>query len=75
MIKLAGTPDGFQVWVWDTENADLVTEILRRLTDQQTLADSRHYDYAETLAGRARVGAAQRSFHATAAELRSLRRR
>ena len=57
MIKLAGTPDRFQVWVWDAENADLVAESLRRLTDQQPLADSRHYDYAETLAGRAHVSA------------------
>ena len=57
MIKLAGTPDRFQVWVWDAENADLVAESLRRLTDQQTLADSWHYDYAETLAGRAHVSA------------------
>jgi folate-binding protein YgfZ len=57
MIKLAGTPDRFQLWVWDAENADLIAESLRRLTDQQTLADSRHYDYAETLAGRAHVSA------------------
>ena len=41
----------------DAENADLIAESLRRLTDQQTLADSRHYDYAETLAGRAHVSA------------------
>ena len=59
MIKLAGTPDRFQLWVWDAENADLIAESLRRLTDQQTLADSRHYDYAETLAGRAHVSAQQ----------------
>ena len=57
MIKLAGTPDRFQVWVWDAKNVDLVAESLRRLTDYQTLVDSRHYDYAETLAGRAHVSA------------------
>ena len=57
MIKLAGTPGRFQLWVWDPVTADLVAESLRGLTDQQTLTDSRHYDYAETLAGQAHVSA------------------
>ncbi len=55
IIKLAGTPGRFQLWVWDPVNADLVAKSLRGLTDQQTLTDSRHYDYAETLAGQAHV--------------------
>ena len=57
MIKLAGTPNRFQLWVWDAEYADLVAESLKVLTGQQTLADYRQYDYAETLAGRAHVSA------------------
>ena len=57
MIKLAGTPGRFQLWVWDHKNAGLVAKSLRMLSAQQTLADSEVYDYAETLAGRAHVSA------------------
>ena len=57
MIKLAGTPGRFQLWVWDAENAGLVAESLRELSDKQALEDSGHFDYAETLAGQAHVTA------------------
>ena len=57
IIKLAGTPGRFQVWVWDAENASLVAESLRVLSDKQTLEDFGHFDYAETLAGQAHVNA------------------
>ena len=57
MIKLAGTPSRFQLWVWDAGNAGLVAESLRVLSDKQTLEDSENFDYAETLAGQAHVNA------------------
>lgn len=57
IIKLAGTPSRFQLWVWDAVNAGSVAESLRVLSDNQTLEDSGHFDHAETLAGQAHVNA------------------
>ncbi len=57
MIKLAGTPGRFQLWVWDHENAGLVAESILALSDQRTLASVSHWNYVETLAGQVHVSA------------------
>ena len=57
IIKLAGTPSRFQLWVWDAVNAGSVAESLRVFSDNQTLEDSGPFDHAETLAGQAHVNA------------------
>tara|TARA_B100000575_G_scaffold271185_1_gene252295 strand:+ start:67 stop:1002 length:936 start_codon:yes stop_codon:yes gene_type:complete len=57
IIKLAGSPGRFQLWVWKPENVELITEILRDKSTEGVLLDTNQWDYAEILSGRAHVSA------------------
>ena len=57
IIKLAGSPGRFQLWVWGRNNARLISEKLREKSIEGILKDTNPWDYAEIMAGRAHVSA------------------